>query len=620
MGAKFSKKKKSYCLGAGKDGESTETTEVEQKETETQSEQKDAPQPDKPVGNGTSEEQKPQVEKQSDIETKPDEPSKDEQNAGPVPDNNLGNNLESNRAEPVETPQEKTESNCSSSVQGQSSEVAKVDRSNITQKAPPSLEPEKTEKEQPNKNLDLSSDPPCAAVAEPEVKQSSGVEQQAIVQQVEHLQEATVKEADEELQPASTLTVEKENQLVTESTISENDVPLSEEVLEVVTNTQTDIHDKVTAPVIMPEPSITKSTSKVAEICKSEEESKQSLEGQSPLPEHEIPEPVQIPPPNAAAEEHKELPVLASPEPVAEQLVPLADTVNTEIESLEHPQAYMPLTIEPANEKEAVDPESAPQELESVAGPEDPDHVAEPVTSEVLQQSQSETDKVCENETKQVAQEDEQQQPKTSEVPEQPAHDKKTNANQVSSTFDNKESEVLCSRASDIVSNDPPKLTSAEQETCTEIPSEVTPLQTLQDSAAELSIRLEPNAHDKKLEDQSSDKQSVVEQEKSMEEENKAVVDVVQETLSQEPTDGNHTASSPVAEQDNVSNPSTADISGSAPQSLVKDKIESHATLAEESVDEKIHSNVQIVDNHVTLNGLPSKEEIKVEGAKMSLF
>lgn len=42
MGAKLSKKKKGYCLGAGKDGESTDTTEVEQKETGNQDGPKDA--------------------------------------------------------------------------------------------------------------------------------------------------------------------------------------------------------------------------------------------------------------------------------------------------------------------------------------------------------------------------------------------------------------------------------------------------------------------------------------------------------------------------------------------------------------------------------------------------
>ncbi|KAM5138325.1 uncharacterized protein ACMZJ9_016917 isoform 1-T5 [Mantella aurantiaca] len=65
MGAKLSKKKKGYCLGAGKDGESTDTTEVEQKETENQEGQKDAAEPkgektptDQSQNNGLSEEPK----------------------------------------------------------------------------------------------------------------------------------------------------------------------------------------------------------------------------------------------------------------------------------------------------------------------------------------------------------------------------------------------------------------------------------------------------------------------------------------------------------------------------------------------------------------------------------
>eukprot|EP00079_Xenopus_tropicalis_P009534 XP_002933698.1 PREDICTED: neurofilament heavy polypeptide-like [Xenopus tropicalis] len=598
MGAKFSKKKKSYCLGAGKDGESTETTEVEQKETETQSGQKDAvvpkeetPQPDKTVANGTSEEQNPQAEKQLDLETKPDEPTKDDQNAGPVSENNL----ESNKAETDETPQEKAESNCLSAVQEQSSEVAKGDSSSKAQTAPPSQEPEKTGEEQLNKDLVSSSDPPCAAVAEPEVIQSVSVEQQVTVQQVDHLQEATVKEAAEELPPASKLAAEEENQLVTEHSMSENYVPLPEVVPEVVSNSEVDNKEKDTTPVFMPESSTKQIAANVPEIRISVEEPKQSFEDQGPLPETDIPEPVQTPQLTEEVEEPDEVPVLAASEPAAEQLVPLADTVSSETESLGHPQVHMPLTTVPAHEKDA---ESAPQELKSVAEPED--HVAEAVTSEAPQQSKSETE-VCEKETKQDAQVDDQQA-KTSEVPEQPAHDEKNNANQESTTFDNKE-EALCPESSDVVSNEQPKLTSPEQQICTEIASEVTPLQNLQDCAAELSVPLEPNANDLESEDQSSDKHSL-EQEKSVEEESKAVVDVVQETLNQEQRDSNHISSSPVDKQD---------ISGSAPQPLTEDTIENNATLAEESVHEKILADVQIVDKHVTLNGLPSKEEIKVK-------
>ncbi|KAM4017711.1 uncharacterized protein ACNLHF_007304 isoform 1-T2 [Anomaloglossus baeobatrachus] len=84
MGAKLSKKKKGYCLGAGKDGESTETTEVEQKETETQLGQKDAAEPngektptDQTQNNGASEEQKAQVEKNKSKEAPSGKTTKD---------------------------------------------------------------------------------------------------------------------------------------------------------------------------------------------------------------------------------------------------------------------------------------------------------------------------------------------------------------------------------------------------------------------------------------------------------------------------------------------------------------------------------------------------------------
>ncbi|XP_069822136.1 probable serine/threonine-protein kinase kinX [Dendropsophus ebraccatus] len=86
MGAKLSKKKKGYCLGAGKDGESTETTEVEQKETETQVGQKDAAEPngenpttDLTLSNGSSEEKKAPAEKNG-IEVPSGETTKDDLN------------------------------------------------------------------------------------------------------------------------------------------------------------------------------------------------------------------------------------------------------------------------------------------------------------------------------------------------------------------------------------------------------------------------------------------------------------------------------------------------------------------------------------------------------------
>ncbi|XP_044126887.1 cell surface glycoprotein 1-like [Bufo gargarizans] len=85
MGAKLSKKKKGYCLGAGKDGESTETTEVEQKETEIQAGQKDAAEPNgeknptDQTPNGASDEQKAQAENTS-TEVPSGETTKDDSN------------------------------------------------------------------------------------------------------------------------------------------------------------------------------------------------------------------------------------------------------------------------------------------------------------------------------------------------------------------------------------------------------------------------------------------------------------------------------------------------------------------------------------------------------------
>ncbi|XP_018421960.1 PREDICTED: titin homolog [Nanorana parkeri] len=90
MGAKLSKKKKGYCLGAGKDGESTETTEVEQKEAENQEGQKDAAEPkgeksptDQSQNNGVNEGPK---DRKSDAEITTGETTKDESNQDQKPE------------------------------------------------------------------------------------------------------------------------------------------------------------------------------------------------------------------------------------------------------------------------------------------------------------------------------------------------------------------------------------------------------------------------------------------------------------------------------------------------------------------------------------------------------
>uniref|UniRef100_A0A8C5MQQ5 Uncharacterized protein n=1 Tax=Leptobrachium leishanense TaxID=445787 RepID=A0A8C5MQQ5_9ANUR len=124
MGAKLTKKKKGYCLGAGKDGESTETTEVEQKETQNQDGQKDAaesngekPSTDQTETNGTNEGPVAEAEKQPSEEVPTGESTKDDSKVDQTPDTTCSEK----KAETVEKISTCVQEQCSDLKEGQES-------------------------------------------------------------------------------------------------------------------------------------------------------------------------------------------------------------------------------------------------------------------------------------------------------------------------------------------------------------------------------------------------------------------------------------------------------------------------------------------------------------------
>ncbi|XP_053304794.1 uncharacterized protein LOC128467249 [Spea bombifrons] len=176
MGAKLSKKKKGYCLGAGKDGESTETTEVEQKETENQDAQKDAeqngekPSTDQSETNGGKEEEVCQAEKETGVDVPSGETTKDdaklEPNQETIPsakEEGKGEQSESSQGEP------EIAKVCSNTTQEQVCEAAKEEGS-AAEKAPSAQGEQKAA--DGSDNLKSSCGPQGVPVQEPEVTES----------------------------------------------------------------------------------------------------------------------------------------------------------------------------------------------------------------------------------------------------------------------------------------------------------------------------------------------------------------------------------------------------------------------------------------------------------------
>ncbi|KAG8437606.1 hypothetical protein GDO86_008352 [Hymenochirus boettgeri] len=594
MGAKLSKKKKSYCLGAGKDGESTETTEVEQKPSEISSEQKEATElgeekalPIKIESNGKSEDLNVQTEK-SDIGAKPDGTStKDDQNQDQIPeDTDVANTP---KAE--ETSQHKEESKCSSTIQDQSVERTKEDKCEKTQQKTQPQESEKSVAMEKKNNLDSSSDPPCASVTEPH----SDKERVAVLQQ-EDSQDKDVKEAVQELSDASK--AEKDSQQVT-VTVHEEASPIPEEKV----IPEPGKNENATAPVTTPESSTMEIVRDMIETVKSVEASVEFPKGQEKDSQIATSKYDQTTPPLIATVKPQQVSV----EVLAETLVPSIEPIITEkAESLVESQTHKSVAEESAVVTDCFNSEKVLEQEKLVVETVISDVAKEMLDVEPPCETPLEPDliseKMCE-ETKGEPHEDEQHLPKTTEVPEQSF----TVENE---QCGNQEMEIVCSKsASESISHDQsPTMKTPEQEPCKEAPitkshsTEVKPLQNdPQDNPEEPLISQDLNMPDKNLEEQNaptndghSSEKHLIENKKSMEED-KPILDVVQETLNHDPI---QTAADLVPGSDFVEEVNNATLPS-------EDNLQ--------NLDEKTSpENVQIKEKPVTLNGLPNKEESKI--------
>ncbi|XP_063293743.1 neurofilament heavy polypeptide-like [Pelobates fuscus] len=360
MGAKLSKKKKGYCLGAGKDGESTETTEVEQKETENQDGQKDAAESngEKPSTDqtGTSgEEQVAEAEKQS-VETPSVESTKDDSDSkvDKMPETN-SSETQVEKVESSESSQVKTENteSCSSTTQEKACDGTKGNESTV-EKSPIAPVPQKIE-EAPD-GLKLSVGPQCSEVKDEAVKESKETEDHVAPVEKNPVQETAA--ADVHVMPSETSkpVAELEKQPATEHTETEpketNTVPdpVHEEVIkEEVDNLQNSSIPESASDHSKPEP--VQDTQSVADVAKSEHvhESIQVTGAEKPeLPPDSVEEPVKSEQvqeaPNeldaaeketvvAVAEEHSDVDGKIEPKEEAEQLPPIVPEPSVLIEN-----------------------------------------------------------------------------------------------------------------------------------------------------------------------------------------------------------------------------------------------------------------------------------------------
>ncbi|CAH2324416.1 Hypothetical predicted protein [Pelobates cultripes] len=360
MGAKLSKKKKGYCLGAGKDGESTETTEVEQKETENQDGQKDAaesngekPSTDQTGTSGEGEEQVAEAEKQS-VETPLVESTKDDSDSkvDKMPETN-SSETQVEKVESSESSQVKTENteSCSNTTQEKACDGTKGNGSTV-EKSPIAQEAQKIE-EAPD-GLKLSCGPQGSEVKDEAVKESK--EDHVAPVEKNPVQETAAAEVHVMPSETSKPVTELEKQPATEHTETEpketNSVPdpVSEEVIkEEVDNLQNSPVPESASDHSKPEP--VQDTQSVADLAKSEQvhESIQVTGAEKPeLPPDSVEEPVKSEQvqeaPNeldavekekvvAVAEEHSDVDGKIEPKQEAEQLPPIVPEQSVLIEN-----------------------------------------------------------------------------------------------------------------------------------------------------------------------------------------------------------------------------------------------------------------------------------------------
>ncbi|XP_056382067.1 fibrous sheath CABYR-binding protein-like [Hyla sarda] len=337
MGAKLSKKKKGYCLGAGKDGESTETTEVEQKETETQMGQKDAAEPngenaltDQTPNGGASEEQKSNAGKNS-MEVSSDKTTKDDLNKDQKSESKPS--AEQTKVEESNQEQDKPEHAKSSNISQTVPEAEKEVKSQPEeQKTDHNKDKESIVKDEPTQE--------CKSITEQE---SSGSKQsnKSVTEPLAPVPDQKEEAAKPAPDPETKVTVEKMEK-------EQTSLPTTEPLSEQVTKEATPVTDDVKEPEKVNEKTeqVVLETPTVAPL----------LQEPDSAPEVEVAE---SEPASNVVEPETEVSSLSETQPITELAKPepdLAPEPVTESKVSEEPMAPVPEveTVEPVTNPELV--------------------------------------------------------------------------------------------------------------------------------------------------------------------------------------------------------------------------------------------------------------------------
>ncbi|MEE6499827.1 hypothetical protein FKM82_003600 [Ascaphus truei] len=588
MGGKLSKKKKGYCLGAGKEGESTETTEVEQKEPEIQDGQKGAaesngekPQTDKTESNGASE-QKSQAKEQPGEEVTSSEATKDDSNTDQMPESCVDA-----KQEQAEKTEASVEARGTSQDKKQNTEGAETSPAVET----PQLvqEPEKIPKDELNKNLHSSSaakDSCKPTVLEPEVKESK-VPEQAEVKESKVPEQAEVKESKVPEQAEV-----KESKMPEQVEVKESKVPEQAEVKESKVPGQREapqVNDVIQDSVAQA-PLLSSIPVAAQDVMESKQEMHPEPEQKQPVAEKKVDYL------ERASEPVSALDPMHLPQPMAEQA------------PQEHVHAPEPVT-EPAAEA-VVDPVVPAPVAEHAV----PEPAAKPDASESVQAPMSETDTEAKHVVVLLA-----EPPKPTQVPEQLAQ-VKTDEHTAGTSGIHQESRgggqnpiatetESAGQPSNVVEVALAKQEMEKKDRIAESPPKG------QEDAAELSISKEPETPDVHLGEQSATKNlnhvsdvHVPEQDvQGREADGKAKIKAGLET------EQDKTASNTDVAAEMASKSSTTELHDPAAQANSEDKIPNHATPFEVDKENVSSAMPQINDKQVVRNGLPIKEETKVK-------
>ncbi|XP_075045112.1 uncharacterized protein LOC142104385 [Mixophyes fleayi] len=599
MGAKLSKKKKGYCLGAGKDGESTETTEVEQKETGTQEGQKDAAEPngekpstDQTPNNDVNEEQKLQDEKRSSADVTSGDTTKDHSNKDQKPESNPS--TEQKAADESNQSQDKPEHvESSSTAQEQACEGTKDVKSLSGDK--PQTDCDLKEKESVAKDKETQESLPVMEQEGPGIIQPT----QSVTKLAASAADEKEVVAEQVVESVTKMEVEK----VEKSPVL---VPKTEQIPEQATKDAA----RAVSSVVEPEQS-----EKVPEVVKpfgSENVLTQALPDvkleepalQEPVPDIKLEEPVSVPSIEVVEpilQESVSVPglELAEPEPVKKSEVVDSEPVETPLpgtELVKSESDQVPEPTKPALSESVLVKESVVNE--QLADP-----VAENVRPVTNPEPCPESEQVSEpKEEKECASE----RLPSNEVPDQTAEIEENSENKESLGCDDQVTNTVEIHATESAPTEQPSSVNlAEQNADQEAfvmengPSEhfaqnvqitISTAQEVEDEGAKNEAKEEDNVLDKQ--------QSTEQADQVGENDCKPPADVILETSK--------------TETDQTTFKDTKEIHDPAQDGKSEDKTENQETPAEEQKSENESSAPQIIDKHVVGNGLPLKEEIMV--------